>query len=163
MPRKSTKKSEPGAPHQLAAPATGDPLREHLLKVYETRPRASMYTGPKPPLRIADHRDSGDPWEWRISLGILDTHPPHLVLAIYAIAVNPALVTFVQGLGGTVTPAQVNASLLVPLPPSDTASLKELAGKIRAVPSEKWPWLSGRVADALTRLVTHLDQYRPPA
>ncbi len=156
MPRKPTKNA------QGAAPAPEHPLCEHMRKAYTMRPKASKYTGPRPPFNIAEQH-AGDTWEWRISLGVLETDPPVLVLALYSIAVNPELISFVQGLGGSANLKLEHADLLVTLPSTDTATLRQLAGKIRAVPSEKWPWLSGKVADALDRLARHLDQYRPPA
>ncbi len=142
MPRKTTKQSQP---------ASGDPLRDHLQKVYTLRPRASKYTGPRPPFNIAE-QDAGDTWEWRISLGVRDTDPPVLPLSIYAIALNDELASFVRSLGGTIGIKDDRGSLTATLCSSDTATLRQLAGKIRAVATVKLRWLQRKVVDALTRL-----------
>ena len=156
MPRKSPKNA------QGAALAAGDPRHEHLSKAYPIGRRASKYFDLQRPFKIAESGPN-DTWKWSISAGVLDSNPLRLMLVLHSIPHDQKLIQFVGLIGGlAILEGAEHATLVVQLPPDDTAAIRKLAGAIRAVTTAKWSWLSNKLADALMRLAVHLDQYQAP-
>jgi hypothetical protein len=145
------------------------PLRDHLLDQY------GGYADQRIKDRSLDRPIRVDDWSSRdtyayfcsIFVSVPDRTGDALVVTVHHAPYDDAVVSLVQGLGGTVVLSEEGATITLSLTTTESSTItslsqaiRRLVGRGRHYKNPSWWWICRRTAESLNRLAASLRAYR---
>ncbi len=143
--------------------AVADALRHHLNKIFPLRSGDPENLNQLSEFKIDDHNlhPLKDKWVWVISVKVLDTVPPTLVIHFSSIPYDEQLGTFLKDLDIPTEIVNDHAMFDLRLQSKFAPTIRKLIPVIRRVAKtfRVRQWLTKRTGDSLERLAAHLADF----